>query len=102
MGVQVPCDIVVGEVLAVVLFLFKAVSSLGFDVGFLFLRVMLSRFVALFPLVLKGRGRCGVWVSGMYVWRCGSLYVCWIWCGCGAVWITGRDSFVTVFPRVGV
>ena len=69
MGVQVSGDVVVGEVWAVVLVLFEAVSSLGFDVGFLFPRVMLSRFVALFPLVLRGRGRgrCGVWVSGVYI-----------------------------------
>ena len=67
MGVQVSCDVVVGEVWAIVLVLFEAVSSLGFDVGFFFPRVILSRFVALFHLVLRARGRCGVWVNGMYV-----------------------------------
>jgi hypothetical protein len=75
-GVQVSGDVVVGEVWAVILVIFEAVSSLGFDMGRLFPRVMLSRFVAFFPLVLRRRWRCGMWVSSMHIWRCGSLYVC--------------------------
>ena len=49
-------DVVVGEVWAVSLGIFEAVSSLRFDVGFLFLRVILSCFIAPLPLVLRGVG----------------------------------------------
>ena len=68
MGVQISGDVVEGEVWAVLLVFFVAVVYLGFDVDFLFLRVMLSRFVALSPMVvLGGRGRCGMWISSFSV-----------------------------------
>ena len=67
-GVRVFGDVVVGEVWAFLLVLFEAVSCLGFDVGFLFPRMSLARFVILVsPMVLRGRWRCGMWVSGIYV-----------------------------------
>ena len=67
-GVQVSGDVVVGEVWVVNLVLFGTVSFCGFDLGFRFSRVVLSRFVTSSPMVgLKGHVRCGVWVSGMYV-----------------------------------
>ena len=67
-GVHVSSDVVVGEVWAVLLVLFIAVVSLGFDVYFLFPRVLLSRLVTLsLTAVVRGRGRCGMWVSGFVV-----------------------------------
>jgi len=57
-GVEVSGDVVVGEMWAVLLVRFKAVVSLGFDVDFLFPRVIVSRFATLSPMVvLRGRGR---------------------------------------------
>ena len=64
MGVQVSGDVVVGETWAFILVLFEAVSSLRFDMGFLFPRMLLTSFVTFSPMVLGGRGRCGMCVSG--------------------------------------
>ena len=79
MGVQVSSDVVVGEVWVVLLILFAAVATLEFAMDLLFPLAMLSRFGSLSPMVvLRGRGCCGMWVSGFRVCRCESVSAFWI------------------------
>ena len=61
-------DIVIGDLWPFLLGLFVVVASMGFAVCFLFLRVMVSSFVALSPMVmLRGHGRCDMRVCGFGV-----------------------------------
>ena len=70
-------DVVVGEVKAVPLVLLTAIVSLGFAMGFLFPRVMLSRlFASSAMVVLRRRGRCDMRVSNFTIERCGFVFVC--------------------------
>jgi hypothetical protein len=65
---QVSSNVVIGDVWIDILVPFIAVVSLGFAVYFLFPRVMVSRFVALSPMVmLTRRGRCDMRVCGFSV-----------------------------------
>ncbi len=65
---QVSSNVVIGDMWDVLLVFLIAVVSLGFVVYFLFPRVMVSRFVALSPMVmLTRRGRCGMRVCGFSV-----------------------------------
>ena len=100
-GPRCSSDVVILVVWAFLLGLFVAFGSFIFAVYFLFPRVMVPRLVALSPMmVLGGHGCCGLRVCGFRVCRCGSMPLCWVCCGCGAVRLTGRVGFVKVFPRV--
>ena len=70
--------VVEGEVLFVYLVLLEAFSSLWFIEGLIFSRLVLCLVVTSSPMTgwLVGLGYCGVWVSGVYGYRCGSLFIC--------------------------
>jgi hypothetical protein len=68
---------VILDMWAFLLGLFVAVISFIFAVYFIFPRVMMTRFVALSPMmVLEGHVCCGLRMCGFSVWRGGSMPVC--------------------------
>ena len=68
--------------------------------GISFPKGILSRVVSL-SVMWCGLG-LGVVVCGCFFCsrRVGSVYVCWVCCGCWGVWLTEGESCITVFHRV--
>ena len=77
-GLCGPDNVVKGEVLFVDLVLLEAFSSLWFIESLLFSRLVLCLMVTSSHMVgwLVGLGCCGMWVSGVYGYRRGSLFIC--------------------------